>query len=59
MEGPTTDVWARLGRFKVVSEIYSPDAGKPPVPERIMGTEKCGPRIPASQSEDGGGLECT
>ena len=21
------DVWARLGRFKVVSEIYSPDAG--------------------------------
>ena len=49
MEGPTTDVGARLGRFKVVSEIYSPAAGKPPVAERIMGTEKCSPRIPASQ----------
>jgi hypothetical protein len=46
MEGPTTDVWARLGWFKVVSEIYSPDAGKPPVPKRIMGTEMCSPRIP-------------
>jgi hypothetical protein len=42
------DVWERLGPVQVCVEIYSSDAGNQQFLERIMGTQKCSPRIPAS-----------
>jgi hypothetical protein len=50
----------RFWFLKTSAAPEAPTRAAPPALGRIMGTQKCSLRIPASQwSEDGGGLECT